>query len=234
MKKTPIFEEVFTRTLSLPGFWSKALVGGLLSFLPGLNLFAFGYLLRFTLSLRKSGRLALPEWTDWKGLFIDGLKFAVVWVAYWLLPVLLSLGLSTFIGGIGLGAISFLLFSLVFLFSPVLLGAALYRYNTHSNFKALLDVALIVRMSYAWFPRMIVPSLAFVGFFAVAWPLYGFALFVGFILILAHTSLIFRAMEQSRAQSPSKQSEMLRMPPPKRKQPATVDTESGVFKLILR
>lgn len=199
MKETPIFEEVFSRMLHLPGFWVKVLVGGLLSFVPVINFFAFGYLLRLSKGVRKSGRVGLPEWSDWTELFLDGLKFAVVWLTYWLLPILLASAISALIGAVGLGALAYLLFSLVFLLAPILFSSALYRYNMRSDFKDLLDVALIIRMSYGAFPRLIVPALAFAGIFAVAAPLYGLAVFFGFVVLITYTALSFRSIEQGQA-----------------------------------
>lgn len=199
MKETPIFEEVFARTLGLPGFWSKVLIGGLLAFVPVLNLFAFGYLFRLSSGVRETGRLALPEWTDWQGLFIDGLRFAVVWLAYWLAPVLLAALVSRLIWSVGLLALSYLLLSVVLLLSPVLFSSALYRYNMRRDLKDLLDVSLIIRMTSMAFPGLMIPALAFAGILAVAAPLYGFALFFGFLILIVHSSLSYRALEQGRA-----------------------------------
>lgn len=198
MKETPIFEEVFFRMLSLSGFWLKVLVGGLLSFIPIVNFFAFGYLLRLAKETRRSGRILLPDWDDWAGLFMDGLKFAVVWLVYWLLPLLLASSTSSFLGALGFGVLSWLLFSLVFLLAPILFSAALYRYNRRNHLQDLLDITLIIRLSYGAFPRLIVPALAFTGIFAVAAPLYGFAGFFGFLVVIAHTTLAFRFIEQRR------------------------------------
>jgi hypothetical protein len=198
MKETPIFEEVFSRLLGLSGFWLKMLVGGLLSFVPIINFFAFGYLLRLSKGVRQTGRLTLPDWDDWTGLFIDGLRFAVVWLAYWLLPLVLAGAISIVFGVIGLGALSWLVLSVVFLLAPVLFSAALYRFNRRSDLQDLLDVVLIIRMSYGAFPRLIIPALTFAGICAVAAPLYGFALFLGFVVVIAYTTLSFRSIEQRR------------------------------------
>jgi len=198
MKETPIFEEVFSRMLGLPGFWLKMLVGGLLSFVPVINFFAFGYLLRLSRGVRRTGHLALPDWDDWAGLFLDGVKFAVVWLTYWLLPLLLAGAISAVMGSVGLGALSWLVLSLVFLLAPILFSAALYRYNRRNDLQDLLDVVLIVRMSYGAFPRLIIPALAFAGIFAVAAPLYGFAAFFGFAVLIIYSTLSFRAIEQRR------------------------------------
>ncbi|WP_158279879.1 DUF4013 domain-containing protein [Coraliomargarita sinensis] len=184
--------------LGLPGFWLKVLVGGLLSFVPVVNFLAFGYLLRLGKGVRRTGRVALPDWDDWAGLFTDGLKFAVVWLAYWLLPLLLALAFSVLFKAVGLGALAWLLVLVVFLLSPIVFSAALYRYLSRSDFKDLLDVVLIIRMAYGAFHRLIIPALVFTGICAVVLPLYGFAIFFGFVVMIAYTALSFRAMEQRR------------------------------------
>jgi hypothetical protein len=198
MKETPIFEEVFSRMLGLSGFWLKMLVGGLLSFVPIINFFAFGYLLRLSKGVMRTGRLTLPDWEDWAELLADGLKFGVVWLFYWFLPLLLAAAISLVFALIGLGAFSWLVLSVAFFLSPILFGAALYRFNRRQNFHDLLDVVLIIRMSYGAFPRLIIPALVFAGICAVAAPLYGFALFFSFVVVIAHTTLSFRTIEQRR------------------------------------
>jgi hypothetical protein len=195
MKEKPIFEEVFTVLIRQPDFWLKVLIGGLLSFVPVVNIFAFGYLYRFSHKLRHTGQLSLPEWNDWTGLFADGLKFAVVWLSYWLLPLLVAWGVSSVFSGLGLGALSYLLLSTVLLISPLLLSSALYRLQMRSDFKDLLDVALIIRMTYRQLSGFILPAFVFVGIGAVALPLYGFAWFAGLLLLIAHTALCYRALE---------------------------------------
>lgn len=198
MKETAIFEELCTRLLATTGFWLKIVVGGLLCFIPVVNILAFGYLMRLSTGVKRTGRVSLPEWEDWSGLFLDGLRFAVVWLAYWLLPLLLALAISSLIGELGLGAFSYLLLSVVFLFSPLLFSAALYRYTRRLDFRDLLDFPLIIRMSLKALPQLIIPAFVFVGIFAVAGPLYGFSFFLAFILVIAQTSICYLAMEQRR------------------------------------
>jgi len=207
MKETPIFEEVFNRLLKLPGFWVKLLIGGLLSFVPILNIFAFGYLYRVSRAVRQSGQPTLPAWPelpelpawqDWKSLFIDGLRFAVVWLAYWLLPVLLALTISWLMFLIGLVTLTNIFFLSAVLFSTVLFSSALYRYNMRKDFNDLLDVPLILRMTWMELPRLIVPSLVFLGIVVLLLPFYGFAFFGGFLLLITYTSLRYRSIEQNK------------------------------------
>lgn len=199
MKGTPIFEEVFIQLIRQPHIGLRVLVGGLLSFVPGLNIFAFGYLYRFSRRTRRTGQITLGEWSDWRGLFIDGLRFAVAWLAYWLLPILLALALSTALSRVGLGAVSYLLLSVTFLLSPIIFSSALCRLQLNDDFKDLLDVALIIRMSYLKLFSFIIPALVFVGIFALTVPFYGFAVFFGFLMLIAYTSISYRALEHEHS-----------------------------------
>ncbi len=201
MKETPIFEEVFNRLIKLPGFWVKLLIGGLLSFVPIVNIFAFGYLYRMSRAVRKSGQPVLPEWNDWEGLFMDGLRFGAVWLAYWFLPLLLAAGITWWIMLFSLGALSNIFIVTVFLLANVLFSSALYRYNMRKDFKDLLDISLIFRMTMMELPRLVIPSFVFLGVFVWLLPLYGFALFGGFLLLITYTSLRYRSIEQKKSVS---------------------------------
>jgi hypothetical protein len=198
MKEKPIFEEVFAQLIRQPKLGLKLLIGGGLSFIPIVNLFAFGYLYRFAAQLRRTGQLSLPEWTDWAGLFSDGLKFAVVWLAYWVLPLGVAALLSGVFCAIGLGALAYVFMAAVFLAASVLFCAALYRLQMRSDYKDLLDVVLIARMSYMKCAEFILPALVFAGICACALPLYGFAFFVGFLLLVTQTSLCYRSLEAGK------------------------------------
>lgn len=204
MKETPIFEEVFKRLMQLPGFWVKLLIGGLLSFVPIINLFAFGYLYRMSRAVRQSGQATLPDWpalSDWPALFIDGLRFAVVWLSYWLLPVLLAGGVSWFLDWLSLDVLAYLFCLTAILFFNLLFSAALYRYHMRKDFKDLLNLGLILRMTCKELPRQIIPSVLFLGLFAWLLPLYGIAFFGGFGLLLTYTGLRYRSIEQSKTVS---------------------------------
>lgn len=198
MKETPIFEEVFNRLIKLPGFWVNLLVGGLLSFVPIVNIFAFGYLYQVSRRVRQAGQPVLPAWQDWQGLFTDGLRFAAVWLCYWLLPLVLAAGFTSILTLISLGALSDIFHLSVMLLANILFVSALYRYNMRKDFKDLLDVSLILRMTWMELPRLILPSFLFLGIFVWLLPLYGFGLFGGFLLLITYTSLRYRNIEQEK------------------------------------
>lgn len=202
MKETPIFEEILRSLLRQPGLWQKLLVGGLLSFIPVVNLFAFGYLYRVSRSVRRAGRPVLPDWrlgSNWRGLFVDGLRFAVVWLAYWLLPILLALLISWLMALVFLGALANVVFISAVLYATALFSSALYRYNMREEFKDLLDLNLIFRMTWMELPRLLIPVFFFLGLVFWLLPFYGFPLFGGFLVLIVYTSLRYRSIEAQRS-----------------------------------
>jgi hypothetical protein len=198
MKEKPIFEEVFAQLIGQPKFAGKLLVGSVLAFVPVVNFFVFGYLYRFAAQVRRSGQLRLPEWDDWSGLFSDGLKFAVVWLSYWLLPLWIAGLFAGLLSTLGMLPMAYLFMVTIFVTTSVVFCAALYRLQMRSDFRDLLDVILILRMSYMQARALMVPALVFIGICALSLPLYGFAFFVGFLLLIAQTTLCYRSLESGK------------------------------------
>ncbi len=198
MNNDPGFEEVLSGLIAQSGFARKILIGGLLSFVPILNILAFGFLYRFSRTVRGGVDHRLPEWDDPRGLFLDGLRFAVAWLAYWLLPLLLAGAAAALLEAIGLGLVGYLLFAAAFALSPVLFSSALYRLQTHEDLRDLLDVLLILRMTFLKLQAFVLPALVFVGIFALGWPLYGFAFFAGFCLVIGYAGVTFSRLERRR------------------------------------
>ena len=196
MKKTPIFEEIFMRLLRQPRILTSVVIGSVLSFIPIANLFAFGYLYRFAATIRRSSTISLPEWADWQGLFFDGLRFALIWLPFWFLPVALGWLVATGFKQLGLSAIAYPLLSMVFAVASLLFCAALYRFQSRGDFTDLRDVALIWRMATVDWKSCIIPALVALGIIAFAKPLYGLVFFTGFLILIAFTSLSYQAIEQ--------------------------------------
>ena len=195
MREKPIFEEVSRQLVSQPQFWVKLMIGGGLSLIPLANIFAFGYLYRFSAQLRQTGKIILPEWSDWAGLFSDGLRFALVWVAYWVLPLTLAVILTSMFLSIGLHILAYLMMSLTFFASSILFCSALYRFQMKPHYKTLLEVGYIIRMSHVCFEAYVLPVFVFAGIIALILPLYGVAFFTGFLLLIAQLNLCYRSLE---------------------------------------
>lgn len=196
MKETPIFEEIFMRLLRQRRIVTSVVIGSALAFIPIANLFAFGYLYRFAATVRRSSTLSLPEWSDWQGLFFDGLRFALIGLAFWFLPVALGWLVAAGLNQVGLSAIGYPLLSMVFVAASLLFCAALYRFQLRGDFTDLRDVALIWRMATVDWKSYIIPALVVLGIIAFAKPLYGVVFFTGFLILIAYTSLSYQAIEQ--------------------------------------
>lgn len=197
MKEAPKFELVLQALLRKSDIWRKVLLGGLLSFVPLVNLLAFGYLLRVCRDCRRYGVVSLPDWRDWKGLLVDGLRFAAVWVVFWLLPVLAGGILARLLAAGGLGAFGYLLQVAGIVIGSLLLCAGLYRFQRRYELRDLLEVLLIARMACGLFPAAVVAVLASAGLAALVWPLYGFAFFASLLPLLVYTTLYFRWIEEA-------------------------------------
>ena len=163
--------------------------------MPIVNIFAFGYLYRLSRAVRESGQPVLPAWNDWMGLFIDGMRFTLVWLVYWLLPISLASLIALLMPFVYLGVLTSIFFLTSLLLSTVLFCSALYRYNMRMNLKDLLDLLLIIKMTKMEIPRLILPGFVFIGFLVLLQPFYGFSIFGGFLVLITYTSLRYRSIE---------------------------------------
>ena len=93
-------EQVWRYIIKSPGAWPKIVVGTCLSIIPVVHLFALGYIYRFTMRIRQGYPLELPEWENWRGLFIDGLKFFVLQLVWLGIPILIGQFIYMIVGGV--------------------------------------------------------------------------------------------------------------------------------------
>lgn len=198
----PSLEETLKRMGDEPGWGSKFLIGGILFFVPILQVLTLGYLLQYARRVRKDADLALPEWTGWGRLFMDGLLMLVVWVPFFLFPIFLGWlafsVLSAVLPGIlGIGSLAWLFLAVGWLLGCYLFMAALYRYVVLDDLKALLDFKTIWRMAFAMRWQLALPILVFTGLAVILLPLYGLAFFFGFLILVAYSTLNFMLMERA-------------------------------------
>lgn len=137
----------------------------------------------------------MPEWNDLPGLFADGLKFGLIWIVYWVLPLSLAALLSFMFCSIGLHILSYLSVTATFFAASILFCSALYRFHMKPNYRTLLDIETILRMSYVGFGACVLPILVFSGIFVLVLPLYGIAFFTGFLLLITQLNSFYRFFE---------------------------------------
>lgn len=191
---------------------AKILLGGALLIVPVVNFVALGYLFRMAYSLRHGETDAgeLPEWDDWKNLFILGLRFIGVFLLFGGVPILLGLiGSWLFfqiISGIFGGWfvwIAMLPLSVALFIAVPLSAAALYRFMGTMSFRSLWPADSVINLLLATKARLLLPTFSLIGFCYVLTPILPFAVFLGFALILQYYMLIFRYTEYHQQESSS-------------------------------
>ena len=188
-------EKVLGNIFKSPGAWAKILVGTCLSIIPVLNIFALGYIYRFTLQIRQGYRIELPEWDNWKDLFLDGLKFFLLLLVWLGIPVLIGWFINWVVGTVAenFGKLAFMM-SIPFGFA--LVAASLFRFQTFESFKDALDFNKIMWMYIVTFKFGLFPLLAACGIFWLTGMLSILLLFTISLLIFAYFTSLFRTLEK--------------------------------------
>jgi hypothetical protein len=197
------FEEVCKRIFADSRWLPNAVIGGLLCFVPILNIFALGYLYRYFEQVHRGGGFAWPDWNDWEGLFLDGLRMLAVMFLYAFVPVFAGLIVAFVMGLISFGIMgkmaSAALVSPLVLLAPLWVVAMLYVFQPRQRWPVLKRPALAWLMTRAAWPAFLVPALAFWGLVWLGWLLFGFAFFLGFLVLGAYYTRLFLEIE-SRGQ----------------------------------
>ena len=191
----PSLEAVCTRLLGRPGWIPKVLLGGGLSFIPGLNLFALGYLFIYGRQLRRSGRVDLPEWSEmnWPELFVCGLRLFGLLILYIGLPMLIgwivSLLLYFLTFGL-LGVVAYFPLAICGFFSPMFFLSAFMAYLKHEEFRDAFQIRLLLQEVLSGWKPLALPVVAFWGIFLLAIPMYGLSFFIGAWVLIAYSSAL--------------------------------------------
>ena len=166
----PSLEAVCGRLFGRPGWMPKVLMGGALCFIPILNLFAFGYLLEYARRLRQSNHWDLPDWTDYDvvTLFISGLRFLLLLLAYVGIPLLIGWLLSMVMLGLSFGLLAIIAYfplAIACLAAPFLFLASLRVYLDDGIFSDAFQFQEIYRSAMSIWPKLAISVIAFWGIF---------------------------------------------------------------------
>ena len=197
----PSFEALCGRLFGQAGWMPKMLWGGALTFIPVVNFLPLGYIMEYTLRLSRTGDGELPDLKDFSllELFSSGSKLALLLLGYLILPVFLGWGVSEFLDVLTFGFLG------VAAYLPVGVGAfagmffflsgvrSYARDGLYADAWKIKEVATLVGRAYR---ALIFPILAFWGLCLLAFPLYGFAFFIGVLSLLAYSSALFREIEK--------------------------------------
>ena len=191
----PSLEAVCTRLFGRPGWIPKVLLGGGLSFIPGLNLFALGYLFIYGRQLRRSGRVDLPEWPEmnWPELFVCGLRLFGLLILYIGLPMLVGWIVSILLYFLTfglLGVVAYFPLAICGFFSPMFFLSAFMAYLKHEEFRDAFQIRILLQEVLSGWKPLALPVVAFWGIFLLAIPLYGLSFFIGAWILIAYSSAL--------------------------------------------
>lgn len=200
-----IFNETCKRVLNSTNGIPKILIGLFLSFLFFLP-FAYGYLYRYAQQIKQSKDFELPEWTDWKGLLIDGFRFLAIGIPFFILSVLVGTLISVLLSGlfalIGLPFTFFLsthplffisthaLFILFILGIPTTISA-LIHFQEKEDFRSLLELKIILTRALSSWKKWSIFLLAFFGLVIVTSPFYLPFFFFGLLILIPFLITVF-------------------------------------------
>jgi hypothetical protein len=192
------FEELCKRIFADSRWVPNTLIGGVLSFVPVLNIFALGYQYRYFAQIRRGSGFAWPDWRDWEGLFLDGLRLLAIIALYAFVPVLVALGLAHVLSVLSfglMGHMAYVVLTPLLLVAPVWVIAMVYVFQPRQNWPALgRPVVAWLMMRAAW-PAFLLPSLAFWGLVLLGAPVFGFAFFLGPLVLGAYYTRLFLEIE---------------------------------------
>lgn len=213
----PTFEKTCEKLTTDEHFFLRFFLWGLVTSVPILNIFSFGYLYRYAEIVRRTGNCVLPaaNFRDWKDLFLDGLRFFVILLLFLVFPVLVVGTLAYFVLGgvlnvfghpamtilgspfVLLTMITCLPLALVVFIGPVVMVAALFNFQKDPRFEELARLDRILGLVRDAGRRVFVPSFSFCGLLVVGLPFLGFALFLGFVVLIAYFMVTFVVLEKS-------------------------------------
>lgn len=203
----PDFERVCHRLFSDSAWLPKCLLGGVLTAVPVLNFVAFGYLGRSVAAASRGEAFRLPEWEDWRAMFLNGIVFFAIFIglagALFLLAALVSLPFRLWASVFDFlpwsGALVYLPFMPAVALSPPLVAAGWYRYVHLGQPLEGFRLPELFRLLQEGGMALVPPTLAFIGFLFIGFPLFPLAFFIGGLVVFYFYSSIFWHAESRRS-----------------------------------
>lgn len=194
----PTLEQVCKRLFSDASWFVKCVAGGLLMVVPVAHFFAFGYLYEMVAQARRGERLELPEWGEWRRLFMNGVAAFVIFLVLGAAPLAICWMLTLPLRFFSFGAFAYVPMIPGLLLAGPLTAAGIYQYQKREEYRDAFRLKVLLAMLASTKARFFVPTFALVGFFTVGFPLMTFTIFTGFAAGWTFYAAFFRAVEESR------------------------------------
>ena len=194
----PTLEQVCKRLFSDSSWFVKCVVGSLLLVVPVAHFLAFGYLYELAAQARRGDSLELPDWGEWRRLFLNGVAAFVIFVVLGVVPLAVSWLLTLPLRPFAFGVFVYVPMIPGLLLAGPLTAAGLYQYQKREEYRDAFRLQVLLAMLASSKGRLFVPTFALVGFFAVGYPLMTFTIFTGLAGGWTFYAAFFRAIEESR------------------------------------
>lgn len=196
-------ENILQRFIEKSDFLKNLILGSLLSFIPIINIFAFGYLYRFSKNLNVLDKEEFPGWKDFGKLFVQGCIFLGIAFVYIGIPLGLSIALSFLIFAFGgsllgiLGYLSFIPTSLAVLVCPYFFIAGLAHFQKHKQLSCCFDFIFLFKYLLSIWPKILIGTLFSLGFLMISLPIYGAAFFISLAFLIYYYSIISKSINHN-------------------------------------
>lgn len=194
----PTIEQVSKQVFSDNNWLKKCAIGAVLCLVPFVNIIAFGYLYQIFLQGRTAKAMVLPEWVDFKSLFMDGLRFLVVGLIFAGLPIALIAVCSMTAFDDRLALLPMIP---VVLIAGPLMSAALYLYTVRLELRDSFSLEALSVMLKKTAISYVVPTLAYLGLCLIIVSPLGLVLlpipfFFGGVFYFYVMGFTFKSLEQ--------------------------------------
>jgi hypothetical protein len=193
-------EKITWRIWESEGIGKALLIGGLVFYVPIINLVLLGYYGCWTRRLVRSEGMDLPEWRDGKTILEETIRVLAPFAVWVLVPILLAGLLVWALSGLfyllymGLFAktVAYIPLAIVAVLSPVAFTASLIRLYKSNNIGEALNFQEVLQVTSRNLKASLFPLFQFFGITAIGWPLVGFASFLAALPLLAQLILVMR------------------------------------------
>lgn len=196
-------EKVTWRIWQSRGMGRALLIGGLLFYVPIINLLLLGYFGVWARRLVLKEGMELPEWAEGRRILEELGRVilpAIVWILVpWALGALLSWAFAGLFNFLYLGffaaTVAWIPLAIVALVVPPAFVVALIRLYRRDSIRDSLDLPVVLQAALRRMRDCLFPLLQFYGLIAIGWPLLGFAVFLGVLPLIAQLILVLRGAD---------------------------------------
>lgn len=193
-------EKISWRIWESEGFSKALLIGGLVFYVPIINLVLLGYYGCWARQLVRNQGMDLPEWRNGKAILEEAIRVIAPFLVWVFLPVLLA-GLLVWASAgmlnllyLGLFAqtVAYVPLAIVAVLSPVAFTTSLICLYRSDSISAAVNLQVILPATIRSLRESLFPLFVYYGILAIGWPLVGFASFAATLPLLAQLILILR------------------------------------------